>query len=64
MIIEKLDPTVNPCEDFANFACGNYYKTVSFDEGEVYKTNLLDLERLNLETQKREVYLLFLYFAD
>lgn len=32
MVMEKLDMSINPCDDFYDFACGNFIKTTNIPE--------------------------------
>ncbi|GFO22719.1 endothelin-converting enzyme 1, partial [Plakobranchus ocellatus] len=34
LVAESMNPEADPCTDFAEFACGNFYKTATFNEGE------------------------------
>ncbi|GFO33763.1 endothelin-converting enzyme 1 [Plakobranchus ocellatus] len=34
LVAEKMNLKADPCTDFAEFACGNFYKTATFNEGE------------------------------
>ncbi|GFO26260.1 endothelin-converting enzyme 1 [Plakobranchus ocellatus] len=33
-VADNMNPEADPCIDFAEFACGNFYKTATFNEGE------------------------------
>ncbi|KAK3763862.1 hypothetical protein RRG08_067363, partial [Elysia crispata] len=39
MLAEKMDQSVNPCEDFDKYACGNFYQTVVLEDGETRKNS-------------------------
>ncbi|GFN96416.1 endothelin-converting enzyme 1 [Plakobranchus ocellatus] len=34
LVADCMNPEADPCTDFAEFACGNFYKTATFNEGE------------------------------
>ncbi|GFO06513.1 endothelin-converting enzyme 1 [Plakobranchus ocellatus] len=47
-----MNLTADPCADFAEFACGNFYKTASYPEGRGRVLQFTKLEDKNLDVLK------------
>lgn len=43
-ILERIDTTVDPCDDFYQFSCGNFIRTTSVPEDYVTKNVLLEIQ--------------------
>ncbi|GFR65460.1 membrane metallo-endopeptidase-like 1 [Elysia marginata] len=52
LLVEKMDRSVDPCEDFAEYACGTFLKTVKMDVGETRKNSFTILNDENNEILK------------
>ncbi|RUS78119.1 hypothetical protein EGW08_014127 [Elysia chlorotica] len=48
----KMNASADPCEDFVQFACGNFYKTATYSEGKTYHTPFSALDEANLKRIK------------
>ncbi|GFO47314.1 endothelin-converting enzyme 1 [Plakobranchus ocellatus] len=51
-LIEHMNAEADPCTDFAEFACGNFYKTASFPKDRSRVTRFSNLYNKNLDVMR------------
>ncbi|XP_033224475.1 neprilysin-2-like [Belonocnema kinseyi] len=55
IILESIDPTVDRCDDFYEFACGNFLKTAVIPKNETFADRYSSLYKKNMEQLKRNI---------
>lgn len=55
LILEKIDDSIDPCDDFYHFACGNYIKSHQLSK-DVHKFDEIEMLRSRVEREINETF--------